>query len=600
MSVSEAAASSQPAIDFIHPDAVRAACAEMRLTAPLPHQALSIARMLDVFVYRRLSTRAGGRGDELLTTSGSAARLARALAREPACGFLLTDGMGMGKTFQAIATAVLLLTCEFEGAQPNAPLARVLVVLNSALIATWCEQIARHWRDVDMKRDVFVYSGRNRLARMQSSPARFVFSTYETLRADSVASASASAASASAADDSQTSTSSAAADVFCDVPWRLIIFDEVHKARNGRRSGGGGGSGLWRTLRRFPSDVPKLGLTGTPVCNNMMELCSIAQVIFKGHSVLSSEEFWSGYERHFTRDVLALLRGSILLRRTLASEGIELPPRTDTDVAIVLDAGEKVAYREAHDRMERALADLIDAGERHAPPFVVKVARDRYASSVNALGLATCGASKLQEVVRICAQIGVGEHGGRNERIVIVSRFVRVLESLRAELARAPETSAARVALFTGALDWKARGAVVDSFRARELDVVLLSTMAGNEGVDFSCCQHLVLVDSASAPNPMTHEDQVVARIYRIGQAKPSFIWRLIAVATIDDAFAFELHAQKRANAHALLDMALGGGEEGRDEGNDEGGEDAGGETLFRSVTSTADLLRRAVRALAP
>jgi len=281
--------------------------------------------------------------------------------------------------------------------------------------------------------------------------------------------------------------------------------------------------------------------------------------------------------------VLALLRASILLRRTLASEGIALPPRTDTDVAVVLDAEEKAAYCAAHERMERALSDWIEANERHAPPFVVQQARDRYASCVNLLGLATCGASKLREVARICAD------AARGERVVIVSRFVRVLEALQSTLTAAP--LGLRTALFTGALDWKARGAVVDAFRARELDAVLLSTMAGNEGVDFSCCQHLVLVDSASAPNPMTHEDQVVARIYRIGQQKPSFIWRLIAVATIDDAFAFELHAQKRANAHALLDRDVDASDDGDSEAT-------GSESLFRSVVSTADLLRRAVQHL--
>jgi len=584
---------------FIDSDSVREACAALQLTSPLPHQAVAIARMLDVFVYARLRVQVTVDQRQSLAKSGHAtARLARALATEPAYGFLLTDGMGMGKTFQAIATAVLLLTCDFEhsasasaSASAGQQQQRVLVVLNSALIATWCEQIARHWRQVDMKRDVFVYSGRDRLARLRASSARFVFSTYETLRADATA--------LSAASDEQQQQQNSDGDVFGGVRWRLIIFDEVHKARNGRRLSGGGGSALWRTLRRFPATVPKLGLTGTPVCNHMMELCSIAQVVFKDHAVLASEDFWAGYERHFTRDVLALLRSSILLRRTLASEGIALPPRTDTDVAVALDADEKAAYRAAHERMECALADWIEANERHAPPFVVQQARDRYASCVNLLGLATCGESKLREVVRICTEAGVGAAGsgsGAGERVVIVSRFVRVLESLQTALSAPPLQL--RTALFTGALDWRARGAVVDAFRARELDAVLLSTMAGNEGVDFSCCQHLVLVDSASAPNPMTHEDQVVARIYRIGQQKPSFIWRLIAVATIDDAFAFELHAQKRANAHALLDRDVDADKEADKEADADADQEAAEQPLFRSVVSTADLLRRAVQHL--
>jgi len=483
-------------------------------------------------------------------------------------GFLLTDGMGMGKTYQAIATAVLLLCGTFPDAPKHTQHGRVLVVLNSALIATWCEQIARHWKSVDMARDTFVYAGRDRLAKLTGAArhARFVFTTYETLRAD---------ANNSDALDGPT--------IFADVPFQLIILDEVHKARNGRRSASGSaGSALWRTLRRFPHDTPKLGLTGTPVCNHMMELCSIAQIVFKEHPLLASEDFWSGFDLHFSAAVVHVLRSSMLLRRTLLSEGIQLPTRHDIDIPITLNLEEKEQYRSCHERMEMALSALIDASERHAPPFVMKQARDRYASAVNALGLVTCGASKRQEVLRICREV--------QDRVVIVSRFVSVLESIRSELQN--EMPDVRVAMFTGALDWKARGAVVDAFRARDVDVVLLSTMAGNEGVDFSCCQHLVLVDSASASNPMTHEDQVVARIYRIGQTKESHIHRLIAVSTIDDAFAFVLHAEKRANAQALLDMQLAPDDDEPEE------QQRQHQSVFRQVSSTAALLRTALQNL--
>lgn len=672
---------------LIDESSVRDACGALQLTKPLPHQELAIARMLGVFVNHRLPV-----PPQALSTHATPTlrRLASALAAAPAFGFLLTDGMGMGKTFQAIATAVILLRASFEAAggpktahPSHTGRKRVLVVLNSALIATWCEQIARHWRTVDMRNDVFVYAGSGRLAKLQASSACFVFTTYETLRADAnredeVAFASSStshhhqhpAARRSAArrrdpraprdpceeerEGMQLPQESSPANmpmherasIFQTVPWTLIILDEVHKARNGRRSSSNSaGSGLWRTLRRFPANVPKLGLTGTPVCNHMMELCSIAQVVFKDHPVLASEDFWAEYETRFTEDVVATLRASMLLRRTLASEGIALPPRTDLDIPIVLSAPEVELYREAHGRMEAALSDLINAMERHAPPFVLKQARDRYASSVNALGRVVCGPTKCDEVVRICRTVCLGPPQEPNtttdtttdttttprhlapdvptdsmDRIVVVSRFVSVLENLRTALqARAPEL---RCAMFTGALDWKARGAVVDAFRARLIEVVLLSTMAGNEGVDFSCAQHLVLVDSASASNPMTHEDQVVARIYRIGQTKPSCIHRLIAVGTVDDAFAFELHAQKRANAAALLDMKVSGpatstkryssssssspsAAEAAAE-SDEDDEDsleprahkASGESMFRKVSSTADLLRRALSSL--
>ena len=543
-------------------DQIAEACTALAIGQPLAHQSVSIAKMLSIFYFEALEPPEPAPG-----WSESARVTWRNLRASPVRGFLLTDGMGMGKTYQALTTVVLL---RFGGTPPGGrpwlPGEKALIVLNSALIAGWREQLQRHYSSlVDVERDTFLYHGMTRLARLRASGAPIVFTTYETLRAD------------------QTD------DVFRE-PWRILVLDEVHKARNGRRAGQPG-SGVWRTLRKFPDDIARLGLTGTPICNNPMELCSIAQVVWKGHPMLGAEEYWAEYRTRFDASLVGLLRATVLLRRTIESEGIQLPPRTDRLHPVWLTAEERRAYLDGHQRTRAAYQDFVQANVGHQPPWKRKQARDRYSACVNGLGLLTClppeprqPSSKEELTLHITQQTLAA---GPDARVLIVSRFVKVLTRLRTLIRDSlPD---ARPAIFDGSLDWGARGQLLNQFRALEVNVILLSTMAGNEGVDFSCCQTMVLVDSASAPNPMTHEDQVAARVYRIGQRLPTTIHKLVAVGTIDDAFTNELHPQKRANAAALLDADLG-----QEDQDQEDQDDTPPASVFQDVSSTFDLLERA------
>lgn len=536
---------------------VLAACAAFQFSTPMPHQAEGIARMLDMIVYRRMHSapvREAIASDDLVARG-----LARALAREPVHGMLLADGMGVGKTMQALATVMLYKQAAFHDAftsEHTQPASPVLVCLNSALISVWQEQLERHFASVvNQSEHVFIYSGSDRLQQLEQrwSSLHFVFSTYETLRME---------------------MSHFRRDTLYQMPWSAIIMDEVHKCRNGRlQSRHTAGSGVWQSLRRFHPHVFKLGCSGTLVCNNVMELCSISQIVFKNHSVLAQESFWSEHRDRFTPQVTALLQRTILLRRTLESLGIRLPPLSETHAVLTMQRWEVHRYAAQLQSALTALSVYQNLVQKHAPWPEQCQARQRYAAALNMLGLCvTLGGEQLST-----KEIALLEHvrarkrdAGDVRQWVIVSRFVKVLQRIET-LLREHESDLVSAA-YTGELDYRQRGELVNAFRRREVHVLLLSSQAGAEGVDLTCAQDMILVDDASASNVFVFHDQVVARIFRIGQKKPTSVLRLIARGTIDQAYAEILHDMKRRNAGVMVD---------------------GDDDTFVDMESTASLLRR-------
>lgn len=77
-------------------------------------------------------------------------------------------------------------------------------------------------------------------------------------------------------------------DLLDDLPWSLVIVDEVHRVKNSR-------SGTTRALHQFQSGV-RFGLTGTAIQNNYTELWTILD--WTNPKMLGSSAQWKGFVVH--------------------------------------------------------------------------------------------------------------------------------------------------------------------------------------------------------------------------------------------------------------------------------------------------------------
>ena len=142
-------------------------------------------------------------------------------------------------------------------------------------------------------------------------------------------------------------------------------------------------------------------------------------------------------------------------------------------------------------------------------------------------------------------------------RALVFSQWTRLLDLMEPELDRAGLTF---VRLDGSTRD---RAEVVRRFQAPDgPPVMLVSLKAGGTGLNLTAADHVFLVDPWWNP---AVEDQAADRAHRIGQERPVFIHRLVALGTVEEKI-LALQQEKRALAEAALSGASQAGGLTRDD----------------------------------
>lgn len=232
-----------------------------------------------------------------------------------------------------------------------------------------------------------------------------------------------------------------------------------------------------------------------------------------------------------------------------------LPPRTE----LLLFCRPSGRQRELYRRIAARAAAAVDGADGGHNPLVL-----------------------LTELRQLCTHPALLDRGDRSPaagtRDVALSGklsvLARLLESIR---ARCPDDKVVLVSNFTsalsvieeavlrprgwpflrldGATDAKSRGELVDSFNrcsASHSFAFLLSSKAGGCGLNLIGANRLVMVDADW--NPAT-DHQAMARVYRQGQTKPCFVYRMFTTGTVE-----EVIYQRQMQKGTLAKMADGGG----------------------------------------
>jgi len=134
------------------------------------------------------------------------------------------------------------------------------------------------------------------------------------------------------------------------------------------------------------------------------------------------------------------------------------------------------------------------------------------------------------------------------DKIVLVSNYTQTLDMF-AKLCALRKYQFVRL---DGTMSIKKRGKIVEDFNdpGNPCFIFMLSSKAGGCGLNLIGANRLVMFDPDWNP---ANDDQAMARVWRDGQKKQCFIYRLLATGTLEEKI-FQRQAHKKALSSCVVD----------------------------------------------
>eukprot|EP00927_Polykrikos_kofoidii_P011790 TRINITY_DN15039_c0_g1_i1.p1 TRINITY_DN15039_c0_g1~~TRINITY_DN15039_c0_g1_i1.p1 ORF type:complete len:1225 (+),score=199.44 TRINITY_DN15039_c0_g1_i1:419-3676(+) len=464
------------------------------------------------------------------------------------CGCILADDMGLGKTLQSVCIMWTLLTQ--GGPNGTAACRKALVVCPASLVKNWAAEFDK-WLHGKCKYVAVAATGQAQVsgtfgAFKHNRDAKVLISSYETFRGHA----------------------SEVADCGID----LVCCDEAHKLKNDDAA-------VTRCIVGL-SAKRRLLISGTPIQNNLDEFFTLVSVanpgvfgdsnefrrnygapILRGREPTATEE-----ERRAGTERLAAVSQvteQFILRRTNRLNARFLPPKQLFNVFVEPTAFQRQLY---HSFLRSSVAQKVlnktdvkmtatvlgtirklQSLVNH--PFLVRgptqrleagfddVVAQRLFEEVDAMDRGFRShqrpvheefSGKLLLLHRLLVSM---KESGSGDRVVIISNWTQTLDIIE----RMCEQNRWPVHRLDGAIAVTRRMKLVNDFNRPENQqafTFLLSSKAGGCGLNLIGANRLVMFDPDWNP---ANDRQAMARIWRDGQKKPCYIYRLFTTGTIDE-----------------------------------------------------------------
>lgn len=402
---------------------------------------------------------------------------------------LLADEMGLGKTMQAIIAARLLWR---EGL-----LDQILIVCPKTLIPTWTAELKMWWPQVS---DNVMLPGCDRqfFLRLGTRNAVVKLINYEAI----------------AREAEWLKNQAFSHD--------LVIIDEAQRIKNADTKTSQGVKAL-KAARRW-------ALTGTPLENKVEDVVSIFQFVQPG--LLRSDD-QSSVTRHI---------GPYMLRRRTEEVRLDLPDKSDQDIPIQLDAGQRRTYDQMEDE---GVVELNAKGDSITVTHVFAlISRLRQICNFDPVD------GRSAKLERLLEDLEEVQESGR--KALVFSQFVDERYGLK-RLAKELDCSGHKVCQLHGEIRQNTRDTVVKAFGTdRGIVALLLNYSVGGVGLNLQVANYVFLFDRWWNP---AVEDQAVKRAHRIGQDRKVFVRRFYCADTIEERILRKL-AEKRRLFYNVIDQA--------------------------------------------
>ncbi len=405
---------------------------------------------------------------------------------------LLCDEMGLGKSHQAMA----LIAAWRNLAKKEGKREFFLVVCPTSVIFHWQELFKRFLPEGNVR----VFHGIQRRAIKLEEEAEIVITSYGILRSERA--------------------------LFRKLKFTVVIFDEIQVAKNT--------SSLTHRALKLVEAQMRLGLTGTPIENRLLELKALFDIVLPKYLPARFEQLF-GVEANWEADpkrkeLLRQLIKPFVLRRRKSEVLTELPEKTEEIYYCELSAEQSKLYQEA---LKVEATSLLSELKDQTKPF----------SYVHIFTL-------LTRLKQICdhpclilkeAENYFAHHSGKwelfiellseardsGQKVVVFSQFLKMLDIIEAYL---DEQGIGHAGIRGSTRD---RQGEVHRFRDDpHCEVFVASLQAAGVGIDLVAASVVIHYDRWWNP---AKENQATDRVHRIGQQRGVQVFKLVAKNTIEE-----------------------------------------------------------------
>ncbi|EAX06930.1 RAD54 like [Homo sapiens] len=470
-------------------------------------------------------------------------------------GCIMADEMGLGKTLQCIT---LMWTLLRQSPECKPEIDKAVVVSPSSLVKNWYNEVGK-WLggriqplaidggskdEIDQKLEGFM----NQRGARVSSPILII--SYETFRLH--------------------------VGVLQKGSVGLVICDEGHRLKNSENQ-------TYQALDSLNTSRRVL-ISGTPIQNDLLEYFSLVHFvnsgilgtahefkkhfelpILKGRDAAASEaDRQLGEER--LRELTSIVN-RCLIRRTSDILSKYLPVKIEQVVCCRLTPLQTELYKRflrqakpAEELLEgkmsvSSLSSITSLKKLcNHPALIYDKCVEEEDGFVGALDLFPPGYSskalepQLSGKMLVLDYILAVTRSRSSDKVVLVSNYTQTLD-LFEKLCRARRYLYVRL---DGTMSIKKRAKVVERFNSPSSPdfVFMLSSKAGGCGLNLIGANRLVMFDPDWNP---ANDEQAMARVWRDGQKKTCYIYRLLSAGTIEEKI-FQRQSHKKALSSCVVD----------------------------------------------
>ncbi|NEN23268.1 DEAD/DEAH box helicase [Cryomorpha ignava] len=414
------------------------------------------------------------------------------LMAEINAGTLLADDMGLGKTLQSISAMAYWLKSN--------PESKFLIVSPASLIYNWKNEFEKFAPDFNL----FIYHGAQRdIHDFLKGDNQVLITSYALIRNDN--------------------------ELFSNMLWEAIVLDEGHHIKNYT-------SQQTQAVLKL-NGKRRIILNGTPIMNNITDL--FPQLHFLLPQLFPSQKhFKEQFEKPLQHkkiegqmDALKKMTSPFMLRRTKETAAPDLPQKTESVLWCEMEDEQRSAYEDIKSHVRNnIMIQIKDKGLNKAKLGVLQgiTKLRQVCSSPRLLKKESDFSSKPS--IKIDNLIETLTSDLANHKVLVFSQFLGTMDLL----SEAFEKNEITFRRFSGKTTAKERIRLVSEFQEKDSDiqVFLLSLMAGNSGINLTNANYVFLME------PWWNkavQQQAIDRTHRIGQDQKVFAYNMICKDTIEE-----------------------------------------------------------------